>query len=85
MKPYRYVLLSDNNGESGTTMRLKGNVYYRDNGHWSVGYRIKNGRIFAKTICNMTEHLEGIEFFQITKEEWAKENIGFNDYGVIDG
>lgn len=80
MRAPKYAVLGKNSqpGHEGTTMIREGKTYYRDNGHWEIGWKIKNGKVLAKSICNNTKHLDGLEFTEITEKEWAEENVGYD-------
>lgn len=72
-EPWPFARLAD----EGVTvsMRLSEGIYWRDCGAWGVGFEVKDGRVFAKASCKNTTHLDGLEFFEISEEEWAKENV----------
>jgi len=70
LKPYPYIKL----GEGGTEMRLRANnSYYRDAGHWEIGYNWINNKLISHFSDN-EDRLNGIEMFEITREEYAKAN-----------
>lgn len=53
-------------------LRLRyGNKYWRDNGNWSVGFRVEEGRLFS--VSDM-DHLDNIELIRITRDEWQRDN-----------
>ncbi len=66
-------------------------VYYRDAGHWSIQFRVKNGKVFAhspkaETIhggSNPTFHLHGLRLKPISKQEYLKDNDGYIPYFLI--
>jgi len=62
-----------------TAMRLYEGRYHRDAGNWGVDYDIIDGRLFSKS---SDTHLNGVELFPITYDEWKKDNGGWLPYGV---
>lgn len=74
IKPWPYAKLTSPNDSYSSAMRLDGDHYYRDYGAWGVHFEVKGNRIFAKSRHPFTKHLDGLEFIQITKKEWAEEN-----------
>jgi hypothetical protein len=51
--------------------------YYRDGGAWSADIKIVDGKLISD---HYYEHLRGIEFIPITKEEWAEDNRGYCEH-----
>jgi hypothetical protein len=78
MKPPKYAFLTSKSGRV-VAMRLDGKHYYRDAGCWQVKWEERDGKIVAvggaKTAP--THHLDGYEFVEITRKEWAEDNRGY--------
>ena len=51
------------------------NVYYRDNGDWSIDYKFINGVVYADSNGEIPD-LDGIELLEITYDEYHKNNFG---------
>lgn len=69
-------------GPKGTAMRLvgpdhyNGIGYWRDGGQWGVNIKKLNEKFISKSYI---PELDELEFFPITKKEWAKDNGGYVD------
>lgn len=62
-----------------TVLRLKKDVYghykyYRDAGDWSVGYKIKNSKLFSTSLF---ETLDNKRLVTTTKKMWENDNRGY--------
>ena len=55
-----------------TSLRLIGNVYYRDGGEWGISYKIIDGVLLSWK--STMPHLHRKPLIEITKEEWKKDN-----------
>lgn len=52
-----------------------GDQYYRKAGNWSVGFEIKDGRLFVVEAPNSPlAHTNGEEMFEVSREDWAASN-----------
>ena len=56
-----------------TTMRLRDDYYWRDNGSWGCDAERRKGILVANS-PKMGSQLDGRPVVEITKEEWEKEN-----------
>lgn len=57
-----------------STLRLKGNEYYRDGGMWGVKYEHRGGVLFS---VSYMENLDNVELIEVTENEYAKDNKGY--------
>jgi hypothetical protein len=61
--------------KTGTALRLIDNVYFRDMGGWSIGYKIENGQLYASVEEDkLCYHFNNQKLIEITEEEWKKDN-----------
>lgn len=61
--------------KTGTALMLIDNVYFRDMGGWSVGYKIENGELCASVEeGKFGYHFNNQKLIEITEEEWKKDN-----------
>lgn len=68
-KLFDYVKLKD------TTMRLHGDIYYRDGGKWGCGYIFIDG-VLHSNIPDFPR-LHRVKLIEITREEWYNTNRGY--------
>jgi hypothetical protein len=74
--PPKYVRLH------GSELRLRGDEYYKDGGHWYVGYKYVNDVLRSVDVYGMP-HLNNVPLIEITKQEWLDGNRGYTSE-VID-
>ncbi len=53
---------------------IKQRRYYRDAGHWDVGFVQKNNKLYS--VSNM-KWINNVELIPIAEEEWRKDNEGY--------
>lgn len=70
-KPPKFVRLT---GGYAGCLRLKGKVYYRDNGYWETAFTVKDDKVYVRSTYEATKHLDGLELVPVTYEEWYKDN-----------
>jgi len=72
MKPPKYARI----GITEMRLKLRSKIYYRDAGHWNIGYEEVDGKFVAKS-HNLNPKLKGLPIIEITKEEWKEGNKGY--------
>lgn len=61
----------------GIALRLRSmNHYYRDAGHWSVGFKWKDGKLYSNHF-NKFPNIHNKELLPISKHEWEEDNKGY--------
>ena len=69
-----YVSLNGSELKHHKSYYTKEYEYYRAAGEWSVGYVVRDGKVFS--ISDM-KWLNDIELVPITKEQWKEGNQGY--------
>jgi hypothetical protein len=72
-KPPKYVKIIN----SDCCLILSGDKYYRAAGQWEVGFRLSEDGLVAIPVCFNTNHLDGVQLVEVTREEWKKSNAGY--------
>lgn len=60
-----------------STLRLRGNEYYRDAGEWGVKYRVVDGNLISWTHRNGLQWLHKQPLIEITEQEYKDDNKGY--------
>lgn len=61
-----------------TAMVLQGKEYHRPAGAWSISFRESGGKRYAVGF-DKTDHLDGLEFVEISKQEFLDDNGSYVD------
>lgn len=51
--------------------------YYRDGGDWEIGFYLKDGRLYLKSLRSELKHFDNVEVVGVSEEEWRKCNWGY--------
>jgi hypothetical protein len=64
-------------GNSALRLIKRDKIYYRDAGHWEVGYKVVDNQLLSCTPTDDAPWLDNQLLIEITEQEWRWDNAGY--------